>query len=109
MVATTYLTSNVVETISYMGLLDEVLGTLEERVDWNGEIEGMLYQRRDDLAKGVERDYWHAAYRMMQFVVDDAGTGHVADRMDQDIAIMITMEHVSGKLRSATGSVRRSM
>ena len=125
MMGNTARTSNYVQVIAYFHLLDDLLGTPErERIDWGARWRSKLEERRAELANARERlyptvpghilptslkiekyagRYVHAAYGVMEFVV--VGNSLVADRLKQEIAMEIRLEHVSGEFWLATLAV----
>ncbi|KAE8407917.1 beta-lactamase/transpeptidase-like protein [Aspergillus pseudonomiae] len=113
-------TSNQMQQVLYMYLLDGLLGTpVGERVDWGVVIrEKMERRRRRELASARERiypvlpcpvlrpalevweytgGYWHPGYGAMDLVLDVGGKALVADRRSQEFSMMVAMEHVSGE------------
>jgi CubicO group peptidase (beta-lactamase class C family) len=127
-VGNTTITSNMMQTVLYMHLLDEVLETpVVERVDWVEVLKGRWEARRAGLAGARERlypnlptpaarsafgveayagKYWHAAYLGMNLVVGDDGKGLVADRLYMEVGMMVHLEHVSGEFWLATLKMR---
>lgn len=122
MMGNTIRTSNYVQVILSMYLLDELVGTpLSERVDWGGVLRSHIEESRGWFANARERlypslpdpvipsalrveeyagRYWHPAYRGVELKVD--GEELVADRTSQEIAMNIRLEHVSGESWLAT-------
>ncbi|KFY59746.1 hypothetical protein V496_05555 [Pseudogymnoascus sp. VKM F-4515 (FW-2607)] len=117
MMGNTSKTSNYVQMMLYFRLLDQLLGTPEdERVDWNARWKGVVSERREVSARARERlypsvpvkpmppslpldkysgSYSHPGYGVMDLVV--SGEGLIADRTEQEIAMEVKLEHVSGE------------
>ncbi|KAF7590720.1 hypothetical protein BBP40_002511 [Aspergillus hancockii] len=124
MAGNTTLTSNIVQVVLYMHLLDEVLGTpLNERVDWRRQISAGIATGREKQAHardflypqlptvplppalGVQEYtgvYEHPGYGKLELNVDAEGLGLVADRLTCEVPMVIAMEHVSGEFWLAT-------
>lgn len=124
MAGNTSFTSNIVQTILYMHLLDHWLSTPEaDQVDWNSLIKGKIYEHRKKQADAKERlypdlpgfsippalrlreytgNYYHAAYGELLFHVDRDSKRLVADRLSYQISMVISMEHVNGEFWLAT-------
>ncbi|KFX90569.1 hypothetical protein O988_08131 [Pseudogymnoascus sp. VKM F-3808] len=118
MMGNTSKTSNYVQMMLYFRLLDRLLETpLEERVDWNARWKRVVGERREANAGARERlypfvpikptppslpldkyagSYSNPGYGVMDLVV--GGEGLIADRTEQEIAMKIKLEHVSGEL-----------
>ncbi|GMG07650.1 unnamed protein product [Aspergillus oryzae] len=114
------MTSNQMQQVLYMDLLDGLLGTpVRERVDWGAVIREKKSRRREELACARERlypelpgpvlrpalevreyvgSYWHPGYGGMDLGLDGEGTGLVADRRSQEFSMLIALEHVIGEL-----------
>ncbi|KAE8331736.1 beta-lactamase/transpeptidase-like protein [Aspergillus sergii] len=114
------MTSNQMQQVLYMELLDGLLGTpVGERVDWGAVIREKKSRRREELACARERlypelpcpglrpalevreyvgGYWHPGYGGMDLGLDVEGTGLVADRRSQEFSMLVALEHVSGEL-----------
>lgn len=124
MAGNTSFTSNIVQTILYMRLLDLWLSTPKaDQVDWNSLIKGKIYQHRKKQADAKERlypdlpgfvvppalslgdyagNYYHAAYGEMLFFVHRDGKRLMADRLSYQISMVISMEQVNGEFWLAT-------
>ncbi|KAE8377733.1 beta-lactamase/transpeptidase-like protein [Aspergillus bertholletiae] len=124
MAGNTTLTSNIVQVVLYMHLLDEVLGTpSHDRVDWQQQISGRIAIWREkqahakDLlysglpavpirpALGVQEYaglYEHPGYGKLELRVDIGGLGLIADRLTCEVPMVIAMEHISGEFWLAT-------
>ncbi|PIG83232.1 penicillin-binding protein [Aspergillus arachidicola] len=114
------MTSNQMQQVLYMELLDRLLGTpVGERVDWGAVIREKKSRRREELACARDRlypelpcpvlrpalevreyvgRYWHPGYGGMDLGLDVEGMGLVADRRSQEFSMLIALEHVSGEL-----------
>ncbi|KAE8360025.1 beta-lactamase/transpeptidase-like protein, partial [Aspergillus caelatus] len=112
-------TSNQMQQVLYMALLDGLLGTpVGERVDWGAVIREKQERRREELACVRNRlypvlpcpvlrpaleigeyagVYWHPGYGAMDLGPDVEGKELVADRRSQEFSMMIALEHVSGE------------
>ncbi|KFY84254.1 hypothetical protein V500_09468 [Pseudogymnoascus sp. VKM F-4518 (FW-2643)] len=117
MMGNTSRTSNYVQMMLYFRLLDRLLETpLDEQVDWNARWKKVVGERRGAFARARERlypfvpikptppslpldkyagSYSHPGYGAMNFVVD--GVGLTADRTEQEVAMEVKLEHVSGE------------
>lgn len=109
-------TSNCVQITLFMEMLDEILGTpSDEKVDWSSELEHRIESRRCDNSRAKERlypslpspvppptvsrdahagRYSHPAYGELNLELH--GDDLVADRLLQEIPMIIRMSHVSG-------------
>ncbi|KAF7587625.1 hypothetical protein BBP40_006989 [Aspergillus hancockii] len=127
-VGNTRMTSNMMQVVLYMRLLDGVLGTPGgERVDWGGVLRGRWEARRAGMvgareqlyphvptpavrpAFGVEEHvgrYWHPAYLGMDIVLGEDGKGLVGDRLRMEVGMEVHLEHVSGEFWLARLEVR---
>jgi hypothetical protein len=103
--------------IVYFRLLDQLLKTPpEEEVDWNTRRKEVVKGRRKAFVRARERlypflpfkpiplslllerytgSYSHLGYGVMKFVVE--GAGLIVDRIEQEIAMEVKLEHVSGE------------
>ncbi|KAE8140448.1 beta-lactamase/transpeptidase-like protein [Aspergillus pseudotamarii] len=119
MAGNTTLTSNIVQVVLYMHLLDEVLGTpSHDRVDWQRQISERIASWREKQAHAKDllypglpavpipptlgvRDYAglyeHPGYGKLELNVDVCGFGLIADRLTCEVPIVIVMEHISGE------------
>lgn len=119
MMGNTSRTSNYVQIVLFFRLLDQLLKTpLEEQVDWNARLKGVVGERREAAAQARDRlypsvpakptppslsldqyagSYTHLGYGVMDFVIDEAGSGLTADRSKQEIAMEVKLEHISGE------------
>jgi hypothetical protein len=109
-------TSNCVQISLFMEMLDELLGTpSDERVDWSSELAHRIESRRCDNPRAKERlypslpsptspptvprdahagRYSHPAYG--ELILELHGDDLVADRLLQEIPMIIRISHVSG-------------
>ncbi|KAB8258845.1 beta-lactamase/transpeptidase-like protein [Aspergillus pseudonomiae] len=119
MAGNTTLTSNIVQVVLYMHLLDQVLGIpSHDRVDWQQQISERIATWREKQAHAKDLLYpglpvvqipptlgvWeyaglykHPGYGRLELRVDIDGFGLVADRLTCEVPIVILMEHVSGE------------
>ncbi|OGM42975.1 putative penicillin-binding protein [Aspergillus bombycis] len=124
MAGNTTLTSNIVQVVLYMHLLDEVLGIpSQDRVDWQRQISARIVIWREKQAHAKDllyselpavlippalgiREYAglyeHPGYGRLELSVDIGGLGLVADRLTCEVPMVIAMEHVSGEFWLAT-------
>ncbi|KAH8697129.1 beta-lactamase/transpeptidase-like protein [Talaromyces proteolyticus] len=110
-------TSNLVQTVLYMHLLDNILGTpLADRVDWNNKLQERINTRRSDNSRAKSRlypslpspleppsapfkahagRYSHPGYGDMN--IESHENVLIVDRLLQEIPMIIRMIHVSGE------------
>ncbi|KAB8229860.1 beta-lactamase/transpeptidase-like protein [Aspergillus alliaceus] len=124
MAGNTTLTSNFVQVVLYMYLLDELLKTPpNERLDWSRLIWERVNLHREQqmharellypqlptvplppahLVHEYAGLYIHPAYGRLDLFVDAGGSGLVADRTTCEVPMMVVLEHVSGEFWLAT-------
>ncbi|KAB8067234.1 beta-lactamase/transpeptidase-like protein [Aspergillus leporis] len=119
MAGNTTLTSNIVQVVLYMHLLDEILRVPpSERVDWSRLIRERRILRREQQNNARQRLYpqlpvvqlpptlavkeyaglyVHPGYGKLELRVDAEGSGLAADRTACEVPMVVSLEHVSGE------------